>query len=167
VIHESLQHFGKVISFSNKKDAKQYAAKKAVDWLVGNGFMPVVGVKFPKTPPPPIVKAIGPVQSTTPSPAGPPTQASFITYAGQIPELCLRLGFNTPTYEITKLSNNASLWNGYAHFSGDPRIQGKVGEVKNVFGKGNAKEQIAKEVFSFLKAIERQRIEMEDADEEG
>lgn len=71
-----------------------------------------------------------------------------------------------PTYEITKHSENTPLWNGYAHFSGDPRIEGKVGEVRSVYGKSNAKEQIAMEVFSFLKDIERQRMEIEDNEEE-
>lgn len=35
-------------TFGRKKDAKQYAAKCAVEWLRGKGFMPQDGVKFPK-----------------------------------------------------------------------------------------------------------------------
>ena len=87
--------------------------------------------------------------------------------SGQIPGLCMRLGFNTPTYKITKDSENTPLWSGYAHFNGDPRIEGKIGQIRSVFGKDNAKEQIATEVLSFLKDIERQRMEMEhDVDED-
>jgi hypothetical protein len=166
VLHESLQHFGGTISFPNKKDAKRYASKKAVDWLIENQYMPADGsIKFLKAAPPPVIKTIGPVQPATPSPADTPKQLKTTSYAGQVPELCCRLGFNTPTYEITKHSENTPLWNGYAHFGGDPRIEGKVGEVKSIYGKGNAKEQIAMEVLSFLKDIERQRMEMDDADD--
>jgi len=64
-----------------------------------------------------------------------------------------------PKYEIEKVSEGAPIYNGYAHFQGDPRIEGKIGEVKDVFGQKNAKEKIAEEVFAFLKDIERQRME--------
>ncbi|RYP36826.1 hypothetical protein DL767_003216 [Monosporascus sp. MG133] len=46
-------------SFARKKDAKQFAARSAVEWLRANGHMPADGVKFPKAvvaaavPPPP------------------------------------------------------------------------------------------------------------------
>jgi len=57
--------------------------------------------------------------------------------------------------------------NGYADFGTDPRIDGKVGEVDNVYGKKNAKDAVAKIVLSFLKDIERQRLaEHDDEDEE-
>ena len=130
--------------------------------------MPADGsVKFPKAALPPVIKGIGAIRSATSSPAGTPKQVQTASYAGQVPELCYRLGFNTPTYEITKHSENTPLWNGYAHFGGDPRIEGKVGEVKSIYGKNNAKEQIAMEVLSFLKDIERQRMEMDDVEDEG
>ncbi|RYP52981.1 hypothetical protein DL768_001975 [Monosporascus sp. mg162] len=46
-------------SFARKKDAKQFAARCAVEWLRANGHMPADGVRFPKAavaaaaPPPP------------------------------------------------------------------------------------------------------------------
>ncbi|RYP20919.1 hypothetical protein DL766_008071 [Monosporascus sp. MC13-8B] len=46
-------------SFARKKDAKQFAARCAVEWLRANGHMPADGVRFPKrvmaaaVPPPP------------------------------------------------------------------------------------------------------------------
>jgi hypothetical protein len=41
---ESPQQFGGAnLSFSNKKDAKQWAAKKALDWLIGNNCMASTG----------------------------------------------------------------------------------------------------------------------------
>ena len=162
-IYESSQPFGNGMSFSKKKNAKQYASKKAIDWLIKNDFMPADGsVKFPKAHPLPVVKTIEQVQLANLSPAGISKAAPSVSYASQVPELCIRLGFGMPTYKITKHSENLSLWNGYAHFGSDPRIDGKIGEVRSVYGKGNAKEQIAMEVLSFLKNIERQRVEVED-----
>ena len=167
LLHESPQHFGHSINFSNKKDAKRYASKKAIDWLIANSFMPADGsVKFRKALPPPTAKVLGPLQLATPSPGGPPKNGSPTSYACQIPDLCSRLGFNAPSYEITKDSEITSFWSGYAHFVGDPRIEGKVGEAKSVFGKSNAKEQIAMEVLSFLRDIERQRREKENKEAE-
>ena len=41
---ESPQQFGGAdLSFSNKKDAKQWAAKKALDWLIGNNGIASTG----------------------------------------------------------------------------------------------------------------------------
>jgi hypothetical protein len=165
---ESPQPFGDAVSFTKKKDAKQYASKKAIDWLIENKFMPVDNVKFPKQP-----KAVSQPPAGTakaqedaiPAPAAAPSKST--SFAGQIPDLCIRLGFNMPKYEITRASEIAPLYSGYAHFNGDPRIEGKVGEVFDVFGQKNAKEKIAEEVFSFLKEIERQRTALsEDAEED-
>lgn len=154
-ILESEQTFGdSTISFTKKKDAKQYASKKAIDWLIENKYMPADGsVKFPKPVLPPSAKVIGPQVASQSS----PKQAKGKTFASQVPELCLKLGFNVPKYEITRVTENAPLFKGYAHFQGDPRIEGNVGEVSDVFGQRNAKEKIAEEVVSFLKDIERQR----------
>lgn len=152
VLAESPQPFGDDVSFSRKKDAKQYACKKAIDWLIENKFMPADGVKFPKAKPAVPVPVAKPKGT-----AGSPLASASTTYAGQIPALCNLLGFTPPTYVITRVSENAALYSGYAHFNGDPRIDGKVGEVSEVYGQKNAKEMIASELFSFLKDIERQR----------
>ncbi|KAG9234247.1 hypothetical protein BJ875DRAFT_461944 [Amylocarpus encephaloides] len=163
------------VTFSNKKAAKHYASKRAIDWLVGNGFMPKDGsVKFSKHPPqltkrakipPPPPKAKTPTDlagnaSTPVKPSEPKTK-----FVGQVPELCKRLGFEIPRYELTKNTDNAALWSGYAHFGGDPRIDGPVGEVKNIYGQKSAKELIAEELVSFLKSIEKHRLEQQEVDE--
>ena len=172
ILAENAQPFGDTVSFTKKKDAKQYASKKAIDWLIENNFMPVVGVKFPK--PQPVnqtvtnVKVASPKIISTPKavitpiasvkevgPQSPAMTHKSKSFAGQIPELCSRLGFTAPRYEITKVSENAPLYSGYAHFNGDPRIDGKLGEVEGIFGQKNAKEMIAEELYAYLKAIER------------
>jgi hypothetical protein len=148
-----------MISFSNKKNAKQFAAKKAINWLIENGYMPGDGsVKFPKAPQPPPSARTPPATSHTDPP-------SSTTYAAQVPDLCYRLGFNVPKYEIHPVMENTSLYDAYADFGGDPRVVGKVGETKNVFGKKRAKEEVARVVISFLKDIERQRLEQHEDDD--
>ncbi|TAQ91200.1 hypothetical protein B7494_g456 [Chlorociboria aeruginascens] len=143
-IDESTTQFGSSgPSFSKKKDAKQYAAKKAIDYLVSQNLMPSDGsVKFPKPP----------NQSTPPvgyKPAG--------GFANQVPALCIRLGFRVPRYMITAVTLEPPMYTVYADFGGDPIVQGKVGLVQNVFGKKNAKENCAEIVVAFLRDIERQR----------
>ncbi|EKD19147.1 hypothetical protein MBM_02384 [Drepanopeziza brunnea f. sp. 'multigermtubi' MB_m1] len=157
-ISESEETFGndtgglttKAISFSSKKLAKKYAAKKAVEWLIENGHMPADGgVKFPKvaTPPVPAARPKSPGGGTT-------------SYTTRVPEICSRLGFTPPRYNITSAVKDmpGPLWDGFADFGGDPRIEGKVGQVTNVFGKKNAKEEVAKLVYSFMENIERHRL---------
>jgi hypothetical protein len=153
-IAESSQKFGgSVQTFSNKKDAKQYAAKKAIEWLIANNHMPSDGsVRFAK-PPPPVQLQPKKRKSLSPSDSSPD---GTIKYATLVPTLCHKLGFGPPRYEIEKTDNTA-LCNGYAIFPGNPIIDGKVGEVFNVFGQKNTKEEIAEIVYSFLKDIERQR----------
>jgi len=157
-IHEAPHiQFGQdnTLSFAKKKDAKQFASKKAIDWLIASGFMPPDGsVRWPKPTPLPPSKVIGP---KIPSAAQSTVAKGKNTFTAQIPPLAHKLGFSPPTYEITRASEEAPFYNGHAHWPNDPRISGKVGAVTNVYGQKNAKEMIAQEVFAFLKDIERQR----------
>jgi hypothetical protein len=125
--------------------------------------MPADGsVKFPKPVLPPNAKIIGPQVPNSPATKLP----KGTSFAGQIPELCIKLGFNVPKYEIERVSEDAPLYKGYAHFHGDPRIvDSKIGFVSDVFGQKNTKEKIAEEVLSFLKDIERQRSEINDEED--
>ncbi|CZS93532.1 hypothetical protein WAI453_001061 [Rhynchosporium graminicola] len=137
----------KVPFFDSKKIAKKYAAMRAVRWLIQHKHMPDDGsVKFPKAA----------VSAPAPKTARGPDEPST-SYASQVPDLCVRLGFTAPRYVITAALPSTPLWNGYADFGADPRIDGKVGEVKDVYGKKAAKEQVAKLVLDFLGDIERQR----------
>jgi hypothetical protein len=120
--------------------------------------MPADGsVKFPK-----VVQSPAERRSSSGLLAPQPTPTS---YAGQVPGLCHRLGFSIPKYEINPVAPNTALYDAWADFGADPRIEGKVGEIKNVYGKKNAKEEVARVVISFLQDIERQRMaEFEDND---
>lgn len=191
LVHESANHFGKeifgtnnlVVTFANKKAAKQYASKKAVEWLIENKHMPADGpVRFPKPViPPPQGKGRGvpqaqpqslPQRITSPTPivSAPSTPPFVVTapstsYAQQIPALCQRLGFNVPTYKLSQGIPNFPFWDAHAEFH-ERMIVDPVGAVKSIFGKKNAKEEVAKVVFSFLKSIERQRREQYDMNDE-
>ncbi len=130
-------------------------------------------IKFPAPPPPPPI----PKTPKTPNPAlssfYPPRSGSGsslslkdgsgsstpTSFSSQVPDLCRRLGFVQPQYKLTTLTEGSGLWNCYADFSGDPRVDDKVGEIKNVYGKKNAKEESAKLVIQFLRDIQRQRME--------
>lgn len=97
-------------------------------------------------------------KSTSPSEPGTPNANGGVKYTSLIPHLCGKLGFGPPQYVVEKADNTA-FWNGYAIFPANPIIEGRVGEVLNVYGKDNAKQEIAEVVYSFLKDIERQREE--------
>lgn len=146
-------------TFTTKKAGRKYAAMLAVKWLIQHNYMPDNGaVRYPKVitlPPAPRVR-----------------DPNEIPYATQVPEICTRLGFGVPRYNVTEVIAGTALYNVYADFGPDPRIEGKVGEVKDVYGKKNAKEQSAKLVVQFMKDIERQRsatreVEFEDETEEA
>lgn len=133
-----------VASFSVKKVAKQFAAMRAIEYLIANNHMPADGsVKFPKRPP-----------LTDPN-AVLDGQLPYIT---QVPLLCRRLGFSTPTYKITPVVPNGPVCDGYAEFPNEPSVDGRVGRVENVYGKKSAKEAVARHVVLYLKDIERQRM---------
>jgi hypothetical protein len=169
LIHETIHWFGdevigsRVVSFSDKKKAKRFAAKKAVDWLIENEYMardgsvprkPVpaplskkmnAGVISPQPEPPQVV---APVTSSTGSAKAkvqsPPEADAPMTYVQRVPQLCTRLGIRLPSYQIKPISQGSPMCDGYADFNGDPLIEGRVGEVKNIFGKKNAREEIAR-----------------------
>jgi hypothetical protein len=166
-IGETSQLFGRTtLSFSNKKDAKQYAAKKAIDWLIANNHMPSDGsARFQKPPPPVPMPQPKKRKSDSPSAPGTSSGEGVIKYASLIPPLCGKLGFGPPQYEIARTKDDdLPFFNTYALFPGNPIIEGKVGEVFNVYGQKNAKEECAAIVYSFLKDIERQRGEQLDID---
>ena len=137
------------VSFTRKKDAKQYASKLAIDFLTSKNLIPSDGsVRFSK-----------PKATPSSSPLPSPTGDSKPSFASQVPGLCERLGFSPPTYVVESAAPGSPLYNGYAHFSGDPRVEGKVALFRGVLGRKNAKERCAEGVIGFLKGVERYRLE--------
>ncbi|KAL2181745.1 uncharacterized protein P884DRAFT_274212 [Thermothelomyces heterothallicus CBS 202.75] len=109
-------------SFGRKKDAKQYAAKCCVEWLMKAGYMPShgVSVESPKNkarpPPPPAAAAAAAAaatrQASSPIKAGTAVQAKSTAgndggdddeppVTKRVEELCRTLGLIVPQYKIT------------------------------------------------------------------
>ncbi|CAD6501673.1 BgTH12-01923 [Blumeria graminis f. sp. triticale] len=136
------------LSFASKKPAKQYAAKKAIDWLIDNNYMPDSGaVRFSKSQ----------KQSLTSM-----SQDAASTCASRVPRLCQRLGFSPPRYVIEPVTPGSSFYDAYVDFGNDHRVKGVIGEINNIYGKKNAKEELAKIVVEFLRVFEKERFERMD-----
>ncbi|KAG7290467.1 hypothetical protein NEMBOFW57_000469 [Staphylotrichum longicolle] len=119
-------------SFGRKKDAKQYAAKCCIEWLMKGGYMPSdgVNVEFPKTKKPPraqttttTIPTTLPAQApsnnptpntninTAPVPNQPsPTTSSdddAVRITHRVTGLCRLLGLVVPQYKITPSSSSS------------------------------------------------------------
>lgn len=70
-------------------------------------------------------------------------------------ELCPLLGINNPQYRLQ--ASGLSLYSGSAYFPDEPLLRGPIGEVENIFGKKNAKEESARGVWKELIALADQR----------
>lgn len=151
-IDEFPEQFECICTFTAKKLAKQYVSKQAVDWLIANKHMSSDGTVKPTTTKP-----------TTPQPQ-PKAVIKGEKHTALVPKLADLLGYHAPTYVLTPATDepNCPLWDGYAEFAERQTIgdEGKVGHVKNVFGKDNTKQEIAKKVIDFLKGIEADKLSM-------
>ncbi|TGO28041.1 hypothetical protein BPAE_0033g00430 [Botrytis paeoniae] len=146
IIRQKTEPITTLASFSKKKDAKKFISKLAIDWLISQNLMPSTGaVKFPKTP------------IATPIPDTRERSTSPTPYPSLVPGLCIALGFNPPAYRLKLMSEGTSFYEIYADFGSDTRVDGPVGKLTDIYGQKKAKEACAKEVFKFLKAIERSR----------
>lgn len=83
--------------------------------------------------------------------------AADVSVGEKVVQLALELLFNPPAYVMAADPAAPMLWSGYAHFPGDPRVDGRVGEFSNVFGKKNAKDACAVQVVEFLQGVKRHR----------
>ncbi|KAI0971649.1 hypothetical protein F4678DRAFT_472172 [Xylaria arbuscula] len=169
-------------SFARKKDAKQYAAKCAIEWLRAKGLMPQHGVRFPKgysTPhqlqgqpksPQPKGFSNTPAQGQILSPAriqSTPTRSPFSPFddsqasaANQAAELCKALGINPPRYDIATTTIDG-FYRGRADFGdeGDflPFDASELALTEDVMGKKAAKELIAEKLVKLLLAEKEKR----------
>lgn len=146
-----------LVSFTRKKDAKKYAAKCTVEWLIEKGLMPGNGcATFPKDAPMPALQSL-----PTDSVAGevdldleidnsmPATQ--------RVPPLCTRLGLKPPSYQLQQHPSIPSLFSGHAEFDGGLQGATQLGHVSDVYTKKNAKEKIASIVLQHLLKIQAER----------
>ena len=91
------------------------------------------------------------------------------TYTQRVNDAYSILGFNPPQYTLEAASSRTpGIFNGYACFPNDPRFPEQIGEVRNIFGKKNAKEEIAKGVWEVFKRLaEKMTVNISEIDEGG
>lgn len=80
------------------------------------------------------------------------------------PVLCSKLGCAQPIYKILPDPRVPSMWSGAAYFPHDPAVGSvqPIGEVRNVYGKKKAREEVAKKVLKHLKAMQAERQKVVD-----
>lgn len=80
------------------------------------------------------------------------------TYGQKVNDAYGILGLKTPQYVLAAASASApSIFSGHASFPNEPELPKEIGEVRNVFGKKNAKEAIAKGVWEVLRKLAEKR----------
>ena len=72
------------------------------------------------------------------------------------------LGLTSPQYVMAPKSASAlNILSGYASFTAQPGMPERIAEVRNVFGKKNAKEEIAKGLWEeLLKLAEKRGVKL-------
>ncbi|KAL9041972.1 MAG: hypothetical protein Q9180_000920 [Flavoplaca navasiana] len=150
--------------FSNKKAARNNAAKAAVQHLISIGELNADGSCKAKKK---VKLGAGPTVKVEAKGIEVKKDAS---YANRVNDLAPLLSLTTPVYRFTPTSAAApNMFSGAAYFTGDalhyPSLKGEVGEVRNVYGKKNAKEECARGVWEALKGVARERgVEFEEAE---
>ena len=80
------------------------------------------------------------------------------TYTQKVNDAYGLLGLGVPHYVLEAASNlTPSFFNGHASFPTDPGLPKEIGEVRNIFGKKNAKEEIAKGVWEVMQKLAEKR----------
>ncbi|CAO1605487.1 hypothetical protein XANCAGTX0491_009004 [Xanthoria calcicola] len=150
--------------FSTKKAARNNAAKAAVQHLISLGELNPNGSCKAKK------KAKLSAGPTVKVEAKGIEVKKDTSYANRVNDLAPLLSFTVPVYRFTPTSAAApNILSGAAYFTGDalyhPSLKDGVGEVRNVFGKKNAKEECARGVWEVLKGVARERgVEIEEAE---
>ncbi|KAI1353054.1 hypothetical protein F5Y01DRAFT_277653 [Xylaria sp. FL0043] len=169
-------------SFARKKDAKQYAAKCAVEWLREKGFMPQNGARFPKgfvTPhqqlqsqaqsqqQSPQASGSTPTQGqsspqTKRSPTKPPSSPfddSQPSAANQAAELCNAMGLQPPKYDVQPTADG--FFRGRVDFGPLADLlrfdTSELVLTEDVMDKKAAKEMLAEKLLKLLQAEKERR----------
>lgn len=76
--------------------------------------------------------------------------------------LCRKLGCAQPTYKLTSDPCVIGMWSGAAYFRNDPAValpSEPVGEIKMIFGKKKARQEISRGVITRLLELLAKRQE--------
>ena len=158
------QQFGSpTTSFPSKKQAQRHAAAAAVQFLISEGRLASDGSTLARKAPKSVSSNGGSsVRFRTPTrhENGPAIEVvKEATYAQRINDLAPMLGLSTPVYQLHPESTNApNILSGYVSFPNSSRdLPARVGEVRHVFGKKAAKEQVAKGAWEVLVKLAEKR----------
>ncbi|KAL2059691.1 hypothetical protein ABVK25_000984 [Lepraria finkii] len=145
------QPFGsKTETFPSKKAARSNCAREAVEHLISE-------------------EQLNPDGSTKARKRAKPGTAGHIqdsglevkkgtSYTQKVQDICPLLGLTSPQYILAPASNLVpNILSGYASFPNQPGMPKEIGEVRNIFGKKNAKEEVAKGVWEVLQALAQKR----------
>lgn len=73
-------------------------------------------------------------------------------------DICPLLGLVPPQYKLAPVSAFApNMLSGYATFPGQLGVPEEIGEARNVYGKRNAKEEVAEGLWKFLLELAKKR----------
>ncbi|KAL2042136.1 hypothetical protein N7G274_005324 [Stereocaulon virgatum] len=151
----------KTEAFPSKKAARFNSAQKAVEYLISEGHLnPDGSTKARKK-----VKHGAAVRIQCKD----LEVKKEASYAQKVQDICPLLGLTSPQYSLTPTSDQApNMLNGYASFPNQPDMPKEIGEVRNVFGKKNAKEELAKAVWVVLQGLAQKRgVKIEEAEAMG
>ena len=135
------------VPFSSKKAARANAARLAIEYLIETGELnpdgsPTKGRKKTKLGAAVSMQGKGSLEVKRGS-----------TYTQKVNDAYNILGLQAPQYVLAPASDLApAIFSGHASFPNEPGLQ-EIGEVRNVFGKKNAKEVIAKGVWEELRKL--------------
>ncbi|KAF2476145.1 uncharacterized protein BDR25DRAFT_322433 [Lindgomyces ingoldianus] len=159
--------------FSNKKAARQNAAKCAIEYFKSQGLWPddvtsVGGIKKKKVvqiPPQPL-----PVTSPSPkkllnssSPTSPgPSPGPGTSYASQVAQIAISLGLPTPEWRFHEDPNASAPPTGFhtlaCFFKNGGPHAGPIGETRHIFGRKKAKEECARKTLEYLNQVKERRL---------
>lgn len=153
-------------AFATKKAAQAAAAQEAVEALMAEGKIDADGVSTAEGRKKSKGNGNGDGGGGGGGGGGPCvrlTEAGLMvskggSFAQRVNDMAPLMGLSAPQYHIEPASAAMpNLLNGYAIFNGVSALQGPVGEARNVYGKKNAREEVAKGVWEVLKVVAASR----------
>lgn len=147
--------------FSSKKAARANSARLAVEYLIDKGELNPDGSSKAR-------KKIKLGAAVRLKGKGLEVKRGS-TYTQKVNDAYGLLGLQAPQYVLAPASSLApNILSGYASFPNEPGLPKEIGEVRNVFGKRSAKEEVAKGVWEVLqKLAEKRGVHISETDGTG
>lgn len=162
----SLPFGSPTLPFPSKKAARAHAARLAVEHLIDAGELTPDGNPRARKK---IKLGSGSAAAVRITDGKGLEVKRDATYTQKVNDAYNLLGLSTPMYVLAPASTSApSIFSGHAEFPNEPALPGEIGEVRNVFGRKNAKEEIAKGVWEVLQGVAAKRgVKICEKDGEG